>query len=202
MPISKSVLQMHWLPMTCSIFWHISKNKSKRTLRNPCPKPTRFPWWNLPVSWFSRNFLMKPQTHGKQQTTKNKFANPRVGEVTQGEVLPCHCFFFGFASPSKLTQQASILETVFLVGFARPGSVHFIPKNRARTQDQAAQPLFLCFFFTRGFTLENVLFESSYLVRRSRSNLFKVFIHRTFTAPDVSVDNFILDPKVWNLKKA
>ena len=67
--------------------------------------------------------------------------------------------FFGFASPSKLTQQASKPETVFLVGFARPGGFHFIPKNRARTQDSAEQSL-AC-----GFTFENVFFWSSYPVR-------------------------------------
>ena len=66
MPLSKSVLQIHWLPMYCAVFLSYFENESKINLRNPCPKPTSFPWWHLHFSWFSRNFLMKPRIHGKQ----------------------------------------------------------------------------------------------------------------------------------------
>ena len=103
---------------------------------------------------------MNLQTHGKQQTTKNKFANPKVKKYQRVRSCPATVLvllalqnslskrldlklFLGWVRASRatilyqeLTQQASTSETVFLFGFARPGGFHFIP-NRAQTQDSA-----------------------------------------------------------------
>ena len=168
MPISKSVLQMHWLPMKY-LLANFEKwiQEKKYVIRAPSPhaSPDETYMFCGPVifSWNHR-----PTANNKQPKTSLQ----TLGWEKWQRVRSCPAIvFFGFASPSKLIQQASKPETVFLVGFARPGGFHFIPKNRARTQDSAEQSLFVLCFLPVALHLKMCFFDL--LIQYvSRSNLF------------------------------
>ena len=64
---------------------------------------------------------MNLQTHGKQQTTKNKFANPKVKKYQRVRSCPATVLVL-------LAQQASKLEPVFGLGSRGSGGHHFLPR--------------------------------------------------------------------------
>ena len=89
-------------------------------------------------------------TWNHRPTANNK--QPKTSLQTLGwekwqRVRSCPATVFcGFCQPFK-THSASVQTwNCFFVGFARPGDLHFIPKNRARTQDSAEQAQFVFFF--------------------------------------------------------
>ena len=105
---------------------------------------------------------MNLQTHGKQQTTKNKFANPKVKKYQQVRSCPATVLvllalqnspskrlnlklFLGwvraprgppFYTRNWLSKRLN-LKLIFWLGSRVPGGLHFISKNRAQTQDSA-----------------------------------------------------------------
>ena len=140
-----------------------------------CGFPVIFPWNH------------RPTANNKQPKTNLQTLGWEKWQRVRS--CPATVFFFVLPAVQDSLSKRLNLKLFFWLSSRVPKSLHFIPKNRARTQDSAEQPLYLFYFSFWGLWL--YIRKCVFLIFLSSTSQGQigswVFIHRTLIAPHASI---------------